>query len=301
MRVPDGYWDRSYYHDYSHEPFVPPLSVISAGISRWGPDVRYYRGRPVAVSLNLITAGSARFVHRGTDAVVGAGEVTLTHPGGEMTFATGPDGMLHKRFVVLGGGALAGYLASSGLEKRVRIAVRHPRLLHSLFRRCYTVLRERDGDFVTELSMRAHRIMLELARSVAAEYPASLTRALQFVQRNLRGFVSLGEISRAAGTSTRTCIRLFKQQFGTPPVRFFLDQKMRWAAHLLLQTPSSIKEIAVTLGYRDPLYFSTQFRAYAGLSPRQYRRRAPAADDHISAPVGGTKEGAGTSGCGVPE
>jgi AraC-like DNA-binding protein len=282
MRKPEGYFDRSYFHDYRPDGFVPPLTVFAGGWSRWGKGVRYYRKRVVGLSLNLVTMGDARFAHRGFDGTVGVGELTLTHIGHEMTYATGPSGMLHKRFITLGGSALPGYLSSAGLMEHVRIVPVDRHAIERLFKRACALLASKEPGFQTELSMLAHAALLEVCRGLAERYPEPLARAVAYLQRNLRGTVTLEDICREAGMSRRTCIRLFGTHFGTPPVRFFIRQKLRWAEHMLRTTELSIKEIAVTLGYDDPLYFSAQFRSVCGMSPRAFRQAPYRAGDRVS-------------------
>jgi AraC family transcriptional regulator of arabinose operon len=49
------------------------------------------------------------------------------------------------------------------------------------------------------------------------------------------------------------------------------------AQDLLVSTGKRVAEIARLVGYTDPFYFSTRFRAFTGQSPRQYRRDPGAA------------------------
>lgn len=271
MKRPAGYFDQTHYHDYRYEAFVPALTVISAGVSRWGAAVRYYRARPIAVSVNIVTAGDARFTHRDYAGVVKPGQVTITQAGSAMTFATGPSGMLHKRFLVLGGDVLAAYLSSSGLDRRQVLSPADPRRIVSLFRQAYGIMAAKEGDFVSELSVVAHRVLNELARCIAHQYPSALSRAIEFMQRNLAVSLTLKDICAACGVGQRSCIRMFNQHLGMPPIRFFLEQRMRWAQHLLRTTELSVKEIAWRLGYEEPLYFSAQFKKHVGVSPKRFR------------------------------
>ena len=44
---------------------------------------------------------------------------------------------------------------------------------------------------------------------------------------------------------------------------------------MLLTTDQSIKEIAATVGYNDPLYFSKLFYKAEGMAPSKYRTVTP--------------------------
>jgi AraC-like DNA-binding protein len=47
--------------------------------------------------------------------------------------------------------------------------------------------------------------------------------------------------------------------------------KMQKACQLLDFSDRSIKDIAFSMGFEDPYYFSKRFRKIIGVSPRKYR------------------------------
>jgi AraC family transcriptional regulator of arabinose operon len=86
--------------------------------------------------------------------------------------------------------------------------------------------------------------------------------------------ITVAELSRRAGLSPSRFAHLFTAQVGTSPMRYLERQRMRLAEQLLDLTPRSVAEIARSVGFEDPLYFSARFRSYAGMAPTAYRRRA---------------------------
>ena len=52
---------------------------------------------------------------------------------------------------------------------------------------------------------------------------------------------------------------------------------LRRAAGMLETMDLSVAEIAELAGMPDPYYFSTRFRKFTGVSPREYRKRRNAA------------------------
>jgi AraC-like DNA-binding protein len=48
---------------------------------------------------------------------------------------------------------------------------------------------------------------------------------------------------------------------------------MARARQLLITSDHTVAEIAASVGYQDPFYFSRQFRAVNGVSPREFRAR----------------------------
>lgn len=64
---------------------------------------------------------------------------------------------------------------------------------------------------------------------------------------------------------------VFKQERGETMQQYHTRRRMSRACSLLRSTLMPIGEIAASLGFDDPLYFSKCFRAFAGESPRDYR------------------------------
>jgi len=88
--------------------------------------------------------------------------------------------------------------------------------------------------------------------------------------------ITVADLARRAGLSPSRFAHLFTAQAGTSPMRYLERQRMRLAEQLLDLTPRTVTEVARTVGFDDPLYFSSRFRSYAGRSPTAYRRRRSA-------------------------
>ena len=67
---------------------------------------------------------------------------------------------------------------------------------------------------------------------------------------------------------------VFKKEQGKTMQQYHSERRMIRACYLLRSTLMPISEIADSLGYDDPLYFSKCFHAFYGVSPRSYRLSA---------------------------
>jgi len=115
-------------------------------------------------------------------------------------------------------------------------------------------------------------------------------RATNWVMQRLRQTISLDDMARAALASPSHLSSLFRKQLGMSPMRYVDQQRMQRATQMLTYTSHSLKEIADELGYDDTKYLMRRFKAYAGMTLRDYRQktaRSPGAEQ-------GTKR-AGTS------
>ena len=97
---------------------------------------------------------------------------------------------------------------------------------------------------------------------------ATLAHMKQHLDQPLR----LDTLAALAGLSRSRYSALFKELTGFPPMDYFIRLRIHCACQWLDTTDGSVKNIALRLGYEDPLYFSRVFRSVTELSPMEYRR-----------------------------
>ena len=99
-----------------------------------------------------------------------------------------------------------------------------------------------------------------------------LTEAVELMEANLEELVNLDDLASLVGVSRRQLERLFKKYLGCVPRRYYLDLRLKKARQLLLQTASSISEIAIACGFVSASHFSKSYREMFGMSPREERQ-----------------------------
>lgn len=101
--------------------------------------------------------------------------------------------------------------------------------------------------------------------------PQDLCAIRDFLEETAAEPLLMEEVARCFHLSLPTLNRKFQQTFGMTPYHYRLEQRMKRAEELLMQTTLPVKEIAFRLGYQKPLYFSAEFRRLRGLSPGNFR------------------------------
>lgn len=99
----------------------------------------------------------------------------------------------------------------------------------------------------------------------------TIDSAILYMQNRLNEDISLNELSALYNYSTSRFSNLFKQKTGYAPIDYFIQMKMQKATQQLDFTDQSVKEIAFSMGFDDPHYFSRRFTKVIGMSPTQYR------------------------------
>ena len=103
--------------------------------------------------------------------------------------------------------------------------------------------------------------------------PRRLRRVLDFIEASLgERTLSLAEIAAVAHLSPFHFSRAFKSATGAAPHRFVLERRVDRAKALLADPDIPLAEIAAAVGFANQAHFSTMFRRFTSMSPRQYRQ-----------------------------
>jgi AraC-like DNA-binding protein len=100
-----------------------------------------------------------------------------------------------------------------------------------------------------------------------------LQLAEQWMRRHLDIRAPAGALADYLGVSAMGLQRLFRQFAGRSPGQAFHELKMREARRLLLRPGVSVKEVAITLGYRHPGDFTRAYTSYHGHLPSHDKLR----------------------------
>lgn len=95
--------------------------------------------------------------------------------------------------------------------------------------------------------------------------------AIVFMQEHISENITLNELCQHYNYSPSRFSGLFKQKTGYAPIDYFIQMKMQKASQQLALTTRSIKDIAMSMGFDDPYYFSRRFRKIIGVPPTTYR------------------------------
>lgn len=97
-----------------------------------------------------------------------------------------------------------------------------------------------------------------------------IDNAIFFMQDNLDKPLKIEGIAKHVNLSKSHLSRVFKSKTGSSPIDYFISLKMQEAIRLLSNQSLRINEVAYTLGYLDPFYFSRLFKKHIGVSPRVF-------------------------------
>lgn len=99
----------------------------------------------------------------------------------------------------------------------------------------------------------------------------NLLRALEFIEDNITGEISLYDISAAAGFSVPHFYRLFRRLTGDTVGAYILRRKLSIAAREIIKTNKTIAGIAYEYGFESHDVFTRAFSRIYGMSPKKYK------------------------------
>lgn len=108
-----------------------------------------------------------------------------------------------------------------------------------------------------------------------------IATAKSYIDLHYREKLSLADIARDVFLTPEYLSTAFKKRFGVSPYSYVLRKRLA-KAKALLQAGTSVKEAALSVGYRNPNYFSHLFHKKEGMPPSavsaEKRRGGP--DEH---------------------
>ncbi|RON25227.1 AraC family transcriptional regulator [Pseudomonas brassicacearum] len=101
---------------------------------------------------------------------------------------------------------------------------------------------------------------------------APLREVVKLMDANLEEPLELEQLAVYAGRSRRQLERLFKEQLGTTPQRYYMELRITEARRLLQHTELSQVDVLVACGFVSPSHFSKCYSSYFGYRPSKEKR-----------------------------
>lgn len=129
------------------------------------------------------------------------------------------------------------------------------------------------GDGLTAaIAARLFARPIDINANVKGLSPWQLRRVLEYLEASLPQHVALADLAVLCGLSQWHFSRAFKASTGMAPYRWQLQQRIRKAQALLLDTRASLDQVAEATGFADAVHFGRTFRKVVGSTPAAWRK-----------------------------
>lgn len=101
----------------------------------------------------------------------------------------------------------------------------------------------------------------------------TVQEAVQLMRANVEEPLSSDELAGHVGVSRRQLERLFKQHLQQVPGQYYLELRLKRAQEMLLASGTSIIQIGLSCGFSSASHFSSAYRGFFGITPREERAK----------------------------
>ena len=143
-------------------------------------------------------------------------------------------------------------------------------------------LRHIDRHPLADAPFRINARLLDmLSIFLAAADPAGRSRrreqitrfqaALEYIEANLAGSISIADMARMCHMSPGHFSKRFTQCMGQPPGQYLVRKRVAAVQRILWTTDLTLDRIAADAGFSDAFHLSKTFKKHTGMSPREFR------------------------------
>ncbi|MBL6446619.1 helix-turn-helix domain-containing protein [Fulvivirga sp. 29W222] len=95
----------------------------------------------------------------------------------------------------------------------------------------------------------------------------------KMVEKNFRKLHKVSEYAGLLFLTPKHLNQVVKNTIGCTAKDYIIDRIISEAKRLLIHTHETVKQIAITLGFKEPLHFNSFFKKKVGLTPLEFRKQ----------------------------
>ncbi|MEK5334229.1 helix-turn-helix transcriptional regulator [Lysinibacillus sp. FSL W8-0992] len=120
-----------------------------------------------------------------------------------------------------------------------------------------------------------HQVLVGCKLRVIGSSPSEkvIEEAIAYIHRHYMNPLTLHELAELHAMNTKRFSYFFHKYTGLRPIDYLINYRMERASDLLKVGNFAINDIAISVGYANPLYFSRVFKKKFGVSPSAYTHK----------------------------
>ncbi len=255
-------------------------NIIELGFSGEYSFPPYQKFGPAIRSCNiihLVLSGKGYFTAGGITYEIGAGQAFIIYEGERVEYHADKLTPWSYVWIDFSGEAASALISKTGFSDQNRVTpVMDTEAFLSIFRRLRE-LATTDAEKLVRLS-----VFFELIAEFSKKFPREDTKdkregvaeiAKRLINANFTSTeCRVEKIAEIVDISRSQLYRIFMDKFDASPKAYIDTLRIDLAKRLLAESDMTVSEISYSVGYGEPLYFSTAFRKASGMSPKEFRK-----------------------------
>lgn len=230
--------------------------------------------------LIYITKGNACFNINGQTEEIMEGNCILYRPGEFQYYTYHGNCAPEVYWIHFTGTGVNELLAAAGLSGRQRFTIGESSIPVNYYKKIITEMQLKRTLYNEAINAAFIELLVFIGRKLCSdEKQGDVTRnenlhaVIELLNTHYKQNWSIEKLAGMVSLSPYRFMHNFKACTGMPAMEYLTNIRIEKAKDLLADSSLSIKEISDTVGYSDPLYFSTLFRRTTGMSPSLYRKK----------------------------
>lgn len=180
------------------------------------------------------------------------------------------------KWIMASGNAIGKYLSLLGItEEKPYVPLTESHKTEQIFDEMYEYFDKNSiSDKIYCISL-IHKLFSALSYDMNSikKYSNYIQSAIKMIEENFNNpEFNVTSLSKMLSLHHNYFSLLFKKETGITPIKAITDYRLKNARKMLGFTDMLIKEIAISSGFSDELYFSRIFKKHFGVSPEVYRK-----------------------------
>lgn len=259
------------------------FTVLFAGESQTKPEHRLGPKVYDYYLIHYVISGRGVFSSHGEEYAIGAGDSFVIEPEQLISYVSDEIVPWHYCWIAFTGAQAAKRVGEAGLTPASPIIhIARNRHIPVLFRKIQLALKSRKSNAQLKATGYLSLLLGEYCEALSAPVVTGLVaedesdrivqQAIHYLSTQYAEPITIEMMAESLGYNRAYLSRMFKQHTKVTPVTFLLKLRVDKARLLLRERLElTIEQIAASVGFYDPLYFSKQFRRWYGVSPSEYR------------------------------
>lgn len=268
-----NYREESFFPDKS----FPQMGFELASIGITHPDPTYHIPRLEGVAFYVfeyIFSGKGTLRIENQTFHPQGGDVYILHPETSIEYWSDPDDPWEKIWFNIYGDLPEKLIQTYKLTNSVLF--RHCPLEQN-FTNALNIIRNNKKDACLEFALELHRICHKLGEHLMnVGFERKEKKALQmrdYMHEHYAKNINLNKLARLIGRTPEQALRLFKKEFGVPPMRYLQEIRLNFAKQYLLNTDYTLHAIAENVGFVREYHFAAWFKKCTGIAPGRFRHQ----------------------------
>lgn len=107
------------------------------------------------------------------------------------------------------------------------------------------------------------------------DYRKQIEKAIEYIEENLQGDISLEDCARVSGYSTYHFLRVFRDAVGLTPADYVRKRRISEISKEIMRGSQHIAPIAFQYGFNSKENFVRAFKAEHHILPTEYKEAVP--------------------------